>query len=69
MEVNEIAASATAASLASTQTTHAVKTTEMANDQIEQTGEQVMQLLEVTAPGKLRTDPLSPLGSILDVKA
>ena len=69
MEVNEIAASATAASVASTQTTHAVKTTEMANDQIEHTGEQVMQLLEVTAPGKLRTDPLSPLGSILDVKA
>ena len=67
MEVNEIAAGT--ASAASAQTSHAVKTTEMAKNQIEKTGEQVMQLLEVTAPGQLRTDPLSPLGSILDVKA
>lgn len=61
MEINEAAAN--------TQTSHAVKATEMAKDQIDQTGEQVMQLLEVTAPGKLRTDPLSPLGSQIDVKA
>ena len=67
MEINEAAASNLAA--ANTQTSHAVKATEMAKDQIDQTGEQVMQLLEVTAPGKLRTDPLSPLGTQIDVKA
>ncbi|WP_415895766.1 hypothetical protein ACMXYQ_04695 [Neptuniibacter sp. PT34_22] len=69
MESNEITAAATAMSTQQTQTTHAVKSAEMAKDQIEQTGEQVMQLLEVTAPGKLRVDPLSPLGTQIDVKA
>lgn len=69
MEVNEIAAAASAASAQQTQSSHAVKSAEMAQDQFEQTGEQVMQLLEVTAPGKLRTDPLSPLGLHIDVKA
>lgn len=69
MEVNEISGAASAASASEVQTSHAVKSAEMAKDQIEQTGEQVMELLEVTAPGKLRTDPLSPLGSVIDVKA
>ena len=69
MEVNEIAGNATVASESAIQTSHAVKSAEMAKNQIEETGEQVMQLLEVTAPGKLRTDPLSPLGSLLDVTA
>lgn len=69
MEVNEIAASASLANDSSIKTSHAIKSTEMANDEIEKKGEQVMQLLEVTAPGKLRTDPLSPLGSLLDVTA
>lgn len=69
MEINEIAAAATLASSQQTQSDHALKAVEMAKDQIDTTGEQVMQLLEVTAPGKLRTDPLSPLGSIIDVTA
>lgn len=69
MEVNEIAASASLANDSSIKTSHAIKSAEMANDEIEKKGEQVMQLLEVTAPGKLRTDPLSPLGSVLDVTA
>ncbi|WP_415903119.1 putative motility protein [Neptuniibacter sp. QD29_5] len=69
MDSNEITAAATAMSAQQTQTTHSVKSAEMAKDQIEQTGEQVMQLLEVTAPGKLRVDPLSPLGTQIDVKA
>jgi hypothetical protein len=69
MEVNEIATSASLANDSSIKTSHAIKSTEMANDEIEKKGEQVMQLLEVTAPGKLRTDPLSPLGSVLDVTA
>ena len=69
MEVNEIAASASLTNDSSIKTSHAIKSTEMANDEIEKKGEQVMQLLEVTAPGKLRTDPLSPLGSVLDVTA
>lgn len=69
MDTNDIAAASTVMSTQQTQTSHAVKSAEMANDQIEQTGEQVMQLLEVTAPGKLRVDPLSPLGTQIDVKA
>jgi len=69
MEANEITAAATALSSQQTQSSHAVKSAEMAKDQIEQTGDQVMQLLEVTAPGKLRVDPLSPLGTQIDVKA
>lgn len=69
MEVNEISANASLVNDSTLQSSHAVKSAEMANDQIEKKGEQVMQLLEVTAPGKLRTDPLSPLGSLLDVTA
>ncbi|WP_420554290.1 hypothetical protein [Neptuniibacter marinus] len=69
MEINEISSSAAVASEHTVPTNHTIKSAEMANNQIEKTGEQVMQLLEVTAPGKLRTDPLSPLGSLLDVTA
>ncbi|MEM5536378.1 hypothetical protein WNY58_08245 [Neptuniibacter pectenicola] len=69
MEVNEISASASIANEPTLPTSHAIKSAEMAQHKREQTGEQVMQLLEVTAPGKLRTDPLSPLGSLLDVTA
>lgn len=69
MDANEITAAATTISSQQTQSSHAVKSAEMAKDQIEQTGDQVMQLLEVTAPGKLRTDPLSPLGTQIDLKA
>ncbi|PIE25475.1 MAG: hypothetical protein CSA60_00270 [Neptuniibacter caesariensis] len=69
MDVNEVVAASTAASVQQTQASHAVKSAEMAKDQIEQTGEQVMQLLEVTAPGKLRVDPLSPLGTHIDLMA
>ncbi|WP_286237428.1 putative motility protein [Neptuniibacter halophilus] len=69
MDGNDIAAAATTASNQQLQSSHAVKSAEMAKDQIEQTGDQIMQLLEVTAPGKLRVDPLSPLGTQIDVKA
>lgn len=69
MEINEIAASASAASASSTQASHELTSAKMAKDQFEEKGEQVMQLLEVTAPGKLRTDPLSPLGTYIDLEA
>lgn len=70
MEINEIAASASAAAAQKTETSHAVKTVEMANEEIEQTGEQVLQLLEsATQPRTLRVGAVTTLGMNLDVKA
>lgn len=70
MEVNEVAAAASAASTQKTETSHAVKSVEMANDEIKQTGEQVLQLLEsATEPRQLRVGPVTTLGMNLDIKA
>jgi len=70
MEVNEIAATASVAAAQKTETSHAVKTVEMANDEIKETGEQVLHLLEsATEPRKLRVGAVTTRGLNLGVKA
>lgn len=69
MEVNEVAAVASASSAQKTETSHAVKSVEMANEEVKQTGEQVLQLLEsATEPRKLRVGAVTTLGMNLDIK-
>lgn len=69
MEINEISASAAAAETQRSETTPALQGVVRANEQIEQTGEQALQVLEATAPGKLRVGPVTTLGLNLDLKA
>ncbi|MFW1677885.1 putative motility protein [Pontibacter sp. JAM-7] len=69
MEVSGIANLATAMSQQAVQTELAVKSVDMANDMIEAQGEMMLQLLQVAGQTQLSLDPLSSLGTQIDVMA
>ena len=68
MEINEVS-SAAAVEPQRSESNAALQGVRRANEQIEQTGEQALQVLESTAPGKLRVGPVTTLGLNLDLKA
>ncbi len=63
----DVAALGTSMSQYQTQTTHAVKATNMVKDQIEKNGELALQLVQSVAPAAA-PDPSSSLGQNIDIR-
>ncbi|WP_432695472.1 YjfB family protein [Marinobacterium sp. YM272] len=62
----DIAGTATSLSQLDTANQHAAKMNALVKDQMEATGQQIMQLLETATPRPV--DPTSPLGQNIDIK-
>lgn len=63
----DVASLSTSMSQYQTQVDHATKVSSMVKDQIEQTGEMALQLIDSAAPVSA-PDPSSPLGQTIDIR-